>query len=193
MNYSLRRRIIILAAVVSAVLLPLSARAQKTAVTVNFGDIAALGTLNLQLDHAFAQRVSAGAGVRYNPWTFGSGDCDDLSMLRQRSVFAGMRIWPWYVYSGWYVGTRLQWQEYSRGGFGGLVPSEEGDAYGLVLEGGYALLVRKHWDITFGLAGWGGRTFYRSYTCPKCGRLTGEGAKWFVLPDALILSVSYIF
>lgn len=166
---------------------------QKVALTTNMGDVLLLGTMNLEVDYAFAQGLSCEAGVRYNPWTFGSGDCDVQSQLRQRAVYAGMRFWPWYVYSGFFAGVKGQYQEYSYGGFSQRLPSEEGDAYGLVVEAGYALLIHHNWDISFGVSGWGGMKDYVRYECPFCGRKLEQGRKGFLLPDALIVSLSYIF
>jgi len=166
---------------------PLAGMAQNTTLSVNGGDLLTLGTLNARFSYAFARRWNVQAEARWNPWTFKAGT-DGQSQLRHRTFSAGARFWPWYVNSGWFIGSSLQYQEYNRGGFNGRLATEEGDAFGLTVEAGYAFMLSHRFNLEVGLAGWGGYTRYTAYGCSYCGRVTGKGGKAFFLPDRLIIA-----
>lgn len=171
-------------------LVSLSAEAQKVSVSTNAVDIANFGTLNAEVSVAVARHWSLNAGVRYNPWTFGEGV--DAKQNRTRTVSAGARWWPWNVYSGWWAGARAQWEEYNRGGLRSA-RTEEGDAYGLALSGGYSLMVHPNINIDFGLGLWGGYKKYTVYRCPTCGKIEEQGSKVFVMPSDVIVSLMFTF
>ncbi len=171
-------------------MLPQPLRAQEFSLSTNAADYAQLGTLNVELAYGFARHWSVLVGAKYNPFTFESARGRFQS--RQRLVRAGARWWPWHVYSGWWVGARAQWQEYSRGGFQSPVTTE-GDRLGGGVSAGYAYMLGKHWNLDFGLGAWVGYDRYRSYSCPDCGTVRVSGGKYFILPDDFILSIAYIF
>ncbi len=135
----------------------------------------------------------------------GSGFIDPLQDLRiyvrsfdvprVASVYpdnAGIRWWPWHIYSGWWLGARGQWMEYNRGGIFSR-STEEGEAVGAGLSAGYTRMLHRNWNIEFGLGVWGGTTRYTTYACPSCGTVTDGGKKAFILPDDLMVSLIYIF
>ena len=81
-------------------------------------------------------------------------------------------------------------------GFGAGIFSpetEEGDAFGVGLSGGYSVHVNRWLNVNFGIGGWGGLTRYVSYACPYCGKRTGEGTKAFFLPNELLVALELIF
>ena len=67
------------------------------------------------------------------------------------------------------------------------------DAYGAVLAGGYSLMLHRNLNLEFGAAFWTGRTDYTTYACPRCGRITGSGTKWFILPSSVMASLVWVF
>ncbi len=179
----------------TAVLLLCSAhpgRAQKLSVGTNVADWLSLGTMNAEASVAVARHLTLGASARVNPWTYGADSEDRQLQNRHQTYSAGIRWWPWFVYSGWWIGAAAQYQEYNRGGIFSR-ETEEGDAWGGVLSGGYTLLVSKHLNLEVGAALWTGMTTYTAYDCPRCGRISAEGTKWFVLPSDVRLSLVWIF
>ena len=69
--------------------------------------------------------------------------------------------------------------------------TEEGDAVGLALSGGYTLMINYFLNIDFSLGFWGGYKWYTQYSCPKCGRIIDDGRKFFL--DANDISIALIF
>lgn len=168
-----------------------TASAQKWAVAVNAGDMVSLGTVSVEGAVAVGRHATINASAKINPWTFKNGSPDQFQN-RQQTYAIGARWWPWNVYSGWWLGGKGQYQQYNRGGLRSS-NTEEGDAYGLGLSGGYALMLGEHVNLDFGLGLWGGRSIYTVYACPTCGKVLESGKKWFVLPNELILSFMWVF
>lgn len=174
-------------------LLPFNARAQKAALSFNVGDFLCLGTMNLEFDYAVSQRWSLDVGARVNPWTFFRGDELRQTQLKHQTYSIGMRFWSWYVYSGFWMGAKLQFQEYNRGGFNGNLKTEEGNAYGIGFELGYTFIISHRWNLNLGAGGWGGYADYTQYSCSCCGRKTEEGGKIFFWPNELIVAFVCVF
>lgn len=190
---NMKRIKLILLAVSVGLLSSFQAHAQKAAVSVNAGDALCLGTAGAEVSYAVARNWSLNAGARFNPWTFNKGDAKRQTQLRHQTYAVGARFWPWYVYSGLWFGAKAQYQEYNRGGFKGRLRTEEGDAFGLGVEMGYSWIVTHAFNLNFGLGAWGGYTEYVSYDCPYCGRRTGDGGKFFILPNELIVGLVFVF
>ena len=176
--------------------LPLEVSAQDWSLSVNAADLANLATVNVDAGIAVDRHWTLNGGVKYNPWTFKRNEntrqFTEQYQNRKLSVSAGARWWPWNVYSGWWIGSRVQYQAYNRGGLREK-STEEGDAFGLTFSGGYSMMLNKHINLDFGLGVWGGYTLYTRYSCPKCGEILDKGGKWFVLPNEVIVSLSFIF
>ena len=168
-----------------------TASAQQWAVAVNAAEMVSLGTISAEGSVSVGQHATINASAKINPWTFKNGSPDQFQN-RQQTYAIGARWWPWNVYSGWWMAGRAQYQEYNRGGISSS-QTEEGDAYGLGLSGGYALMLGEHVNLDFGLGLWGGRSIYTVYACPTCGKVLDSGRKWFVLPNELILSFMWVF
>ena len=175
---------------VAGLFLCVCAASQNYSVGVNVLDCADLGTMNLEASCGIARRWTVSAGVKYNPFTW--GEDSRLFADRQRSVEAGARYWPWHIYSGWWMAGKVKYQEYNTGGI--VSPaSTEGDRYGGGLSAGYTFMLNTHLNLDVGLGLWSGLDRYVVYECVRCGRMTGGGEKFFVLPNDILLSISYIF
>ena len=172
--------------------LPSVLYAQKVSVSTNLLGYAELGTLNADVSYAFSRHWNITAGVRYNPFTFRNGDSQRQFQHRQISYSAGIRMWPWHIWSGWWFASKIRYQEYNSGG---IIDSttQEGDRFGLGLYSGYTHMISPHFNIEFGLGLWGGVDIYRRYSCPTCGYVLDSGNKEFLLPDDIMVSLVYVF
>lgn len=164
--------------------------AQNYAVTTNVLDYMDFGTMNIEASCGIARQWTLLAGVKYNPfyWKIKGTEMAD----RQRSVEAGARFWPWHIYSGWWMAGKLKWQEYNLGGITSQLASD-GDRYGGSLSAGYTFMLNTHLNLDIGLGLWGGYDVYTAYECLHCGKIKGEGEKFFILPNDILLTISYIF
>ncbi len=179
-----RKEKILLLAVTCLLLCP-QAVAQRFSVGTNGVDWLTLGTLNLEAGAAVAKHFSVHVGAEYNPWTFMAGDQQKQLQTRHVSYWGGVRWWPWFVYSGWWVAAEARYSMYN---LGGIIKrsAEEGDAYGGGIYGGYTIMLTDRWNLDLGVGVWGGYKNYTRYNCPVCGVITEEGSGAFVLPDARI-------
>ena len=157
-----------------------AAFAQKTALSTNAASWADGLTLNVDAHYAMARHWTVNAGVRYNPYSPAS---------KQRAVSLGARYWPWYSYSGWWMGASAKCQEYSRT----LSKTAEGDRYGGTFALGYSRMLGVHVNLDVGMGVFGGYENFALYRCPDCGRLLESGARYFILPDELIFALTYVF
>ena len=130
---------------------------------------------------------------RYNPFSFPTR-LNEAGRIQNRtgSVAAGFKYWPFFVYSGFYYGGRVQWSRYNSGGIFSPA-SEEGDALGLGVNFGYSLLLTKHLNIEFGIGLWFGGTSYRQYGTTACGKLLDHGIKAFAAPNDVQINLLYTF
>lgn len=167
-------------------------KAQKFSISTDLLDYACLGTLNVDISYAFSRHWSLIAGARYNPFSFRKDDPQRQFQLRQQSYAAGVRIWPWHIWSGWWFASKLRWQEYN---YGGILSRKttEGDRLGAGLYAGYTHMLTKHLNVEFGLGVWAGADRYRTYSCQVCGLTLDEGRRIFVLPDDIMISLAYVF
>lgn len=166
------------------------ASSQELALTTNFVDYANMGTLNIEASYGVAKNWSVNAGAKYNPFSYRKNGEEARS--RQRTVSAGVRYWPWHIYSGWWLSGSARYQEYNHGGFSSLLTSE-GDRFGLSVGGGYTYMLSPKLNLEFGVAFWTGYDVYTSYACPTCGKKLEEGGRFFFFPSDLLLGLSYIF
>ena len=168
-------------------------RAQSFAVSTNIADWASLGTANIETSLSIGQRFSVLIGGRYNPWTFYSKRHETVYQDRKKTGYLGIRYWPWYVYSGWWLTFKGQYEQFFTGGF--LRPIlEEGTAIGAGLSGGYTIMLHKHFNLEFGIGLWGGYfTDYAKYQCPDCIDPISSGPRGFLRFDDLYWSLCYVF
>lgn len=167
-----------------------SSHAQNASVSTNIIGYADFLTINAEGSYGFARHWTANAGFQFNPWSF-KGDWGEARNDR-RSVYAGARYWLWNIYSGWWFGGKLQWEEYNRGGFK-YPETEEGDAYGVGAATGYSLMLHRNINLDIGLGLWGGYKKYTVYRCPTCGKIEEQGEKAFIMPNDFQLSLVFTF
>lgn len=185
------KRIILLAAAALFVL-PQYSQARRFSLSTNIMDYLNLCTLNMEASYGVAQHWSVNAGVRYNPFTYRIPGKESQMQSRRQSYELGVRMWPWHVYSGWWVAAKAKYQEYN---IGGLFSdrTEEGDGYGLGFSAGYSYMLLPSLNLEFGLGFWTGVKKYAVYDCPSCGLTTESGTKGFILPNEILLSLVYVF
>lgn len=166
--------------------------AQKFSVSTNLAGYLNFGTLNIEASYPVARHWCITAGAKYNPFTFNLGQDKQDARSKQQLYAAGVRYWPWHVYSGWWIAGKVQYQEYNIGGI--TSPSvREGDRYGAAISGGYAYMFGKHFNIEFGAGIWSGLDKYTKYACPVCGPKEDSGKKIFILPSDIIIAFSFVF
>lgn len=160
---------------------PLAAQEyNKVALSTNVADYVQGGGMNIDASVGVSQHWSLVASARYNPYSQDS---------RQRSFSVGTRYWPWYLYAGWWISADATYQEYSQtGDF-----LREGDKFGASLWLGFSRLLSKHFNLDAGWGLWGGYESYKVYGCETCSRIREEGDNYFLAPNRIILSISYIF
>ena len=186
----MRRLFMICAACLTLISMP--SYAQSVSVSTNLIDYACLGTLNIEASYSLSQHWSLTACARYNPFTFRKGEADRQFQYRQQSYAFGARFWPWHTFSGWWLASKLRYQEYNHGGIFSR-DAEEGDRGGIGLSAGYTYMISRNLNVEFGLGAWSGMSWYRRYSCPVCGLTVEKGRKWFLLPDDVMISLAYVF
>lgn len=171
----------------------INAEAQKVALSTNAFDWAMLGTANIEAQVSAAQHISVIAGARYNPWQFETPNPHLIVQNRHTAFYAGVRIWPWYVFSGWWMEVKGQYGSFSRSGI--WRPAlEVGTGAGAGLGFGYTFMASKRINIDVGIGAWGGRKMERQlYDCASCLNLREEGPKNFIDLDDIKISFMYLF
>ena len=187
---AMKKYLIVLSVFLLTMALP--SMAQKFSLSTNLLDYACLGTMNIDASYSVSRRWSVLAGARYNPFTFNAGNSDEQFQYRQQSYSAGVRMWPWHIWSGWWFASKLRYQEYN---IGGIVAqkTEEGERAGAGFYAGYTHMLAPHFNIEFGFGMWGGMSWYKEYSCPNCGVTVESGNRWFARPDDLMISLVYVF
>lgn len=163
---------------------------QKFSVNSNLAGWANLGTMNAELSYGVARKWTLTLGAKYNPFSFEGRNGEYRN--RQQTYSAGMRFWPWHVYSGWWIAAKAQYQEYNTGGILSL-ETEEGDRWGMGVTAGYTYMLHPNLNLEFGIGLWGGVKSYAVYSCPTCGLTLDSGTGAFFLPNDIIVGVSYVF
>ena len=173
----------------------MAASAQEMGISTNVVDYLTAGSLNVEASYGFARHWSVSAGGKYSPLPSGKSilpASDDTALLRQRLFNAGLRWWPWHIYSGWWMGAKLQYQEFVEKGRTGP-ETTEGDRFGGGLAAGYSAMLAPRFNLDLGLGFWGGYALYTKYACRSCGRRIDSGSRPFFLPSDLLLGITYIF
>jgi len=180
-------------------------------VGTNFLDYVDFGTINGEISLSVARHFSINIGAKYNNWEF--GEAENATWDKRRQFSAGMRYWPWYIYSGWWFGVKGQYEEYSRANFLNAIfypecgkqydkygnlkgyGASEGDEFGVGISAGYTLMLHKNLNLDFGIGIWGGLDKRTVYDRPKEGKIDKEhsGNKFFILPNDIQVSLVYVF
>lgn len=155
---------------------------QALALSINVVDYVQTGGVNVEASYALQRHWSVGAGMKYD----GSGK------RKQQLYSLGGRYWPWHIYSGWWLGAKMQYQEFSSAERV-TYRTSEGDRFGAGASAGYSRMIGPHVNIDLGLGFWYGNAVYVRYSCPSCGSILSRGERAFFLPNDILLAVSYIF
>lgn len=168
----------------------ISSQAQKWSIATNLLDYANFLTINAEAGVSVHKHWSLTAEGRYNPFHFVGRNGQIQN--RKLSLSAGARYWPFFVYSGFYCGSRIQWCRFSTGGI--FSPkAREGDAFGAGFNIGYSLMLTKHLNLELGIGLWVGGVNYREYSSLPCGIRTYAGSKAFIAPDDIQINILYYF
>jgi len=157
-----------------------AAEAQNYAVSTNVMSWAGLGTINAEGSLSVHRHISLHAGAVANPWKLTTPTNVELRN-RQYGGYAGVRYWPWHVYSEWWVGAKLQYKHFNQLGLLSSAPMK-GHAFGPGISGGYTFMLSRHVNLDLGVGIWGGGLI-KSEETPKA----------FVFLDNVIVSFVYIF
>ena len=166
--------------------------AQNFSISSNLVDWANFGTANMEIGVGLSQHFSMMAGGHFNPWKFKTEKGYDFHN-QQTTGYLGCKWWPWYVFSGWWIGTKVQYSQVSRTGI--WRPAlEEAKSVGGGLSFGYTLMLHKHVNLEFGAGVWAGKHLsYTLYECPKCMAVRESGSKGFIAPDDVSVSLVFVF
>lgn len=167
-------------------------KAQKVSVSTNLTDWAYLWTINGEIGLSVDQHFSLLAGGRANPWNFEKPNGKDIYNC-QSTVYAGVRYWPWYVFSGWWMGAKVQYSSFSNTG---LLNDKltEGKGVGAGLSAGYTFMVNERLNLELGAGFWGGRNFkYAQYDSPVTMSPVTTAPKNFIAVDNITVALMYIF
>lgn len=167
--------------------------AQKVTLGTNALSWMNFGTINLDLGVALSRHFSFSAGAKYNPWEFDSDNPHLVVQNKTQTYYAGFRYWPWYIFSGWWMEAKAQYQDYSRSGI--WRPALEiGKGIGGGFSVGYTRMISKSLNMEFGAGLWGGRLLDRVlYDCPMCHNVREKGSMNFITLDNVSISIFYIF
>lgn len=176
----------------------------RWSVSTNVADWCYFITPNVDVQYSIAKNVSLDASAKLNFWTFNDNNPEKRNRQARQEYGLGVRVWPWYVYSGWWFGAKLQYQEYSRRPFNNVYRKEEGEAFGGAVSAGYSLQLSPWLNLDFGVGMWLGGKQYRVYedsvACPHCGKRVDKNAfsndpsrSFFILPNELMISLMFIF
>lgn len=115
---------------------------------------------------------------------------------QQKSASLGVRYWPWYVFSGWWVCAKAQYCDYAETGIW-RPEYDSGKAVGGGLSAGYTLLISKNFNIEFGAGFWGGKLLEHTLAnCPDpdcMDKPRESGPKNFIALNDLNISLHWVF
>ena len=177
---------------VALLLAAVSSEARRYSVSTNILGYLYLGTINMEASYGLSQHWSVNAGARFNPFTFRLPGDGRQFQNRQQSYDLGVRLWPWHIFSGWWVAAKVKYEEYNAGGIFSQ-ETEEGDGVGIGLSAGYSYMLHPNLNLEFGVGLWSGVKKYTVYDCPACGLTVDSGTKGFIMPNEILLSLVYVF
>jgi len=166
-------------------------------ISTNLFDWAALGTINLEAAISVSRHFSINVGGKYNPWEF-HPKSGPISLIQNKHWMAsvGARYWPWYVFSGLWIGAKLQYCDYKETGIWRQA-YDQGKALGAGLSAGYTFMISKHFNVELGAGFWGGRLLEHTlYDCPNpsCMDTPREsGPKGFIAVNDINVSLHWLF
>ena len=167
--------------------------AQNVSLSTNFLEWANFGTVNLEAGVSVHKNISLHLGAKYNPWEFKTSQLNLDLYNKQKTGYIGVRYWPGYVFSGWWIGARARVTDYANTGI--WRPAiNQGRSIGGGLSFGYTLKLHERLNIEFGAGVWGGRKVkYNLYCCPECMTIRDSGARNFISYDDASVTLMYLF
>lgn len=155
-------------------------------VGTNLLNWAYFGTANLEFNASLNNHFSVFAGGKYNGFKFETKAYKEI-FNNQITGYAGIKWWPWFVNTGWWVGIKGQYSDFSTAG---IMSSylKEGVAVGGGLSGGYTFMMGRRFNLDLGIGVWGGTYLeYSDYEKPE------SKPGMFVKLDNIIVSFTYFF
>ncbi|MCQ2176445.1 MAG: DUF3575 domain-containing protein [Bacteroidales bacterium] len=165
--------------------------------STNLFDWADFGTINVDAAYSFSRHFTAQIGAKFNGWQFKNPEGPTfLTQNQQKSVSLGVRYWPWYVYSGWWICLKGQYCDFSECGVWRQA-LDEGKALGAGLSFGYTIMLTEHFNLEIGAGGWGGKLLeHNLWNCPDekdVAEPRVSGPKTFVAVNDLNISLHWLF
>lgn len=158
----------------------------QVSVGTNLLSWAYFGTANLESSISIGRHITAFAGGKYNSLVFNTKAEKEI-FHKQTTGYAGIKWWPWFVNSGWWIGLKGQYSDFSTAG---ILSSyqEDGVAVGSGLSGGYSFMLGRHFNLDIGVGVWGGAYLdYSNYEKPE------EKRDMFIKFDNIQVSLIYFF
>ncbi len=144
------------------------------------------GTANFEFNASLSNKFSVFAGGKYNDLQFVTKGHKEV-FNNQISGYAGVKWWPWFVNTGWWVGIKGQYSDFSTAGIQSSY-QRDGIAVGGGLSGGYSFMLGSHFNLDLGAGVWGGAYLdYVDYQAPD------KKPGMFVKMDNIQVSFIYIF
>lgn len=173
--------------------MPTGAFAQNWEVELNTLSLVDLCTISPEVGVSVSAHFSIHVGGKLNFWTFNDKK-QSMQIKDQHKIgYVGFRYWPWYVYSGWWISTKVEYLDYLQTGI--WRPAvEKGRGVGLGLGVGYTQMISEHFNLDFGIGGIGGYLFQYSLNNSQTREaIRKEGPRPFIYPDTILLGVMYVF
>lgn len=177
------KRLLLFVAFALAVSCATKIHGQNMHVAANLLDYLNLGTINGEFGLSPAPNWTFYIRGRYNPFTF---RFRHQVQNRVAAAATGVRYWFWYTNSGWFLDANLGIARYNTGGIIDRY-AYEGDAAGLGLGVGYAIMIGRRWNLNVGLGLQGGYTSYTKYGCPACGKVLGTRERGYIVPANIMV------
>ena len=162
--------------------------------STNVFDWADFGTINVDFAMSVSRHITLQAGLKYNPWKF-EPKKGPISLVQnqQKSASFGVRYWPWYVFSGWWICAKAQYCDYCEAGVWRQA-LDQGKALGAGLSAGYTVMINKRFNIEFGAGFWGGGLLEHTlYNAPGEEVPRESGPKGFIAINDVNISLHWLF
>ena len=177
-------------AMTATILFAVDAKAQNYSLSTNVLGWATLGTVNAEAGMPVSKNFTVHLQGEYNPFHYDLGG--RRRQFKHLKVSAGTKYWPWFVHSGWFISGYADWFKYSTGGVFNK-KSYEGNAWGVTIGGGYALILGKGLNLEMGLGAFAGVTDYTRFACIVCGEIEKKKKKVIVTPDNVLIQLTFLF
>lgn len=167
------------------------AASQDKTIATNLAEWAYLVTINGSIRYSVAKHYSLEAKIKWNPFSFNKGGSSRVQH-KQFAISGGAHYWPWFVNSGWFISSNICFNKF---GFAGVKSkkSYEGNAVGVCVGGGYALMLNRRLNLEMGLGTFLGGAKYTKYSCARCGLVEKKKRSFVFAPSDVLLQLSYVF